>query len=137
MSAFTNYLEEEILKHIFRTGSFTKPAALYVGLMTAVSDGETGTVAEVSGGGYARVSVAPDDSNWDAAVGGNGTTANTNAITFPEVTADWGTVTHFGIWDASANGNLLVYAALTVPRNITSGSTPDFAAGALTVQIDN
>lgn len=137
MSAFTNYLEEEILKHIFRTGSFTKPAALYVGLMTAVSDGEAGTVTEVSGGGYARVAVAPGDANWDAAVGGNGTTGNTNAITFPNATGDWGIVTHFGIWDADTAGNLLVYAALSTPRNITSGSTPEFAAGALTVQIDN
>jgi len=137
MPALTDYLEEEILKHIFRTGSFTKPAALYVGLMTAVSDGEAGTVTEVSGDGYARVAVAPGDANWDAAVEGNGTTANTNAITFPEAEADWGTVTHFGIWDANTIGNLLVYAALTVPRNITSGSTPEFAAGALTVQIDN
>lgn len=137
MPAFTNYLEDQVLKHIFRTGSFTKPAAIYIGLMTAVTDGEAGTVTEVSGGSYARVANAPDDANWNASSGGNGTTANAAAITFPTATADWGTATHFGIWDAATAGNLLIYASLTASRNITNGATPSFAAGTLTVQIDN
>lgn len=30
MGALTNYTEDEIVKHLFRTGSFTKPAGLHV-----------------------------------------------------------------------------------------------------------
>ncbi|MGZ4968054.1 MAG: phage tail fiber protein [Methylobacter sp.] len=136
MTAFSNYTENQILAHIFRSGSFTKPSALYVGLITAVSSGETGSVTEVSGGSYARTACNPSDSNWSAA-SNNGTTSNAVAITFPAATADWGTITYFGIWDASTSGNLILYAPMTVPRNITTGSTPSFAIGALTVQIDN
>ena len=38
MAAKTNYLEDEVVKHIFRTGSFTKPSALHVALFTAAAD---------------------------------------------------------------------------------------------------
>lgn len=31
----SNYLEDEIVKHVFRTGSFTKPSALHIGLIKA------------------------------------------------------------------------------------------------------
>lgn len=143
MTAFTNYLENQVLAHIFRTATFTKPTTLYVGLITTTptttdtGTGETGTVTEASGGSYARVAVAPLDANWTAATGNNGTTSNVAAVTFPACTADWGTVNAFGIWDASTAGNLLVYSALTTPRTITAGSTPSFGAGALTVQVDN
>jgi hypothetical protein len=137
MAALTNYLENKLIDHIFQGTAYTGPSNLYIALFTAVSDGEAGTVTEVSGGSYARVAVTANSSNWSDATGNNGTTSNVNAVTFPAATADWGTVTHFGIYDAASTGNLLVYAALTSSRNITNGSTPSFAAGALTVQIDN
>ena len=137
MAALTNYLENKLIDHIFQGTPYTGPSTLYVALFTAVSDGEAGTVTEVSGGSYARVAVTANSSNWADATGNNGTTSNVNAITFPAATADWGTATHFGIYDAASAGNLLVYAALTASRNITNGSTPSFAAGSLTVQIDN
>lgn len=137
MAALTNYLENKLIDHIFQSTAFTSPATLYVALFTAVTDGEAGTVTEVSGGSYARVAVTANLSNWSDATGNNGTTSNVNTVTFPAATADWGTVTHFGIYDASTAGNLLIYATLTASRNITNGSTPSFAAGALTVQIDN
>ena len=137
MTAFSNYLENKIIDHIFQNTAFTSPTTLYVGLMTAVSDGEAGTITEVTGGSYARVAVTANSSNWSDATANNGTTSNVNAVTFPAATADWGTVTHFGIFDAASAGNLLVYSALTASRNITNGSTPSFAAGALTVQVDN
>ena len=137
MSALTNYTENKILDHLFRTSSFTKPTTLYIGLATAVADVETGTLTEVSGGAYARVIRNPLDANWDAAVSNNGTTANTASIQFPTATADWGTITHFFIADALTGGNILMINTLTNNRTITNGTTPSFAAGALTFQIDN
>lgn len=137
MAALTNYLENKLIDHIFQNTAFTSPATLYVALFTAVTDGEAGTVTEVATGSYARVAVTASSGNWSDATGNNGTTANVNTVTFPAATADWGTVTHFGIYDASTAGNLLIYAALTASRNITTGSTPSFAAGALTIQLDN
>jgi hypothetical protein len=137
MTAFTNYAETQLINHIFRTASFTKPTTLNLALFTAVGDGEAATVTELTGNGYARVACNPLDANWSAPVSGNGTTYNVNVITFPAATADWGIITHFGIYDASTAGNLLIYAPLTIARNITNGSTPSFAATSLTFQVDN
>ena len=53
--------------------------------------------------------------------------------TFPAPTPNaWGTVTHFGIYDAATAGNLLYWAALTTSRATAAGVAPSFAIGALT-----
>lgn len=136
MTALTNYTENNLINHIFRTAPFTKPAALYIGLIKTLVDGEAGTFTEVTGGSYTRIARNPLDANWAASIT-DGTTSNIASIQFPAATADWGTVTHFGIWDAATGGNLLIYAELTNHRTITNGTTPSFGAGALTFQIDN
>lgn len=136
MSALTNYTENNIINALFRTASFIKPAALYVGLITAFTDLEAGLVTEVTGGSYARIQRNPLDANWNVTTT-TGQTANTSPLQFPEATADWGTCTHFGIFDAATGGNLLIYAPLTNTRTITTGTTPSFGAGALTFQVDN
>lgn len=133
MSAKSDYLENEIIKHIFRTGSFTKPTVLGVALFTAApSDAGGGT--EVTGGSYARVDHPPLDANWDATSGTDGLTANTTAITFPAPTADWGQITHFGIFDATSGGNLLYHGALTTPKTVNNGDpAPSFPIGSLQI----
>ena len=62
--------------------------------------------------------------------------ANDGAVTFPAATASWGTVTHFGVFDASSTGNLLYWGALTTSKTIGSGDTASFAVGTLTVSLD-
>lgn len=135
MSKMSNYLENEIIKHIFRTGSFTKPSALYVGLHTAdPTDAANG--AEVSGNNYARVQHGPSDATWDPTSGTDGHTENTGIITFPTPSASWGTVTHFSFWDAPSAGNMLIHGALTQSKVINGGDTVTFADGALDVTFD-
>lgn len=145
MSALSDYLENKLIDHLFRSVSFTAPVALHVGLLTAAPS-DTGGGTEVSGGSYARVAEAPGSTNWantqnsgtGVSSGTGGTTQNLTTVTFPAPTANWGVVTHFGIYDASSAGNLLVWGALTVSKTINNGdAAPSFAAGALTVQIDN
>ena len=132
MAAMSDYLEVEIRKHLFRTGSFTKPAALYVALFTAApSDAGGGT--EVTGGSYARVQRDPLDANWTAPDGTGGLTDNAAVITFPTATGSWGTVTHFAIFDAATAGNMLLHGALTVSKTVTSGDTFSFPVGNLDV----
>ena len=137
MSALTNYTENKLIDHMFRTGTFAKPTTLYIGLATAVADTEAGTLTEVTGGSYARIARNPLDTNWDAPVANNGTTANTASIQFPTATVDWGTITHFFTADAISGGNILMISPLTNGRTITNGTTPSFGSGALTFQIDN
>jgi len=133
----SNYAEGEIIKHIFRTGSFTKPTSLYVALFTTMPDKESGTGGtEVSGGSYARVQVGPSDATWDAPTVG-GDTANTAAITFPAPTANWGTILGFGVYDASTSGNMLFSASLTASKTVNNGDpAPNFPIGDLTFTLD-
>lgn len=156
MSALSDFCENKLLDWLLRgqaigiTGASaaagTGPTNTYVALLTAApSDAGGGT--EVSGGSYARVTVSSSMANWagtqssgstTASSGTGGTTSNNNAITFPSPTANWGTVTHVGVYDASSGGNLLFWSALTVSKTINNGdAAPSFAAGALTFQIDN
>ena len=146
MSAMSDYLENKIIDWLFRAQAYSPPATMYVGLLTAAPS-DTGGGTEVTGGSYARVAVTSSLANWAgtqsagstvASSGTSGTTSNNNAITFPAPTANWGTVTHFGIYDAITSGNLLFWAPLTVSKTVNNGdAAPSFAAGALTTQIDN
>ncbi len=156
MAAMSDFLENKLIDWLMRgqaigiTGASaaagTGPTSLFVGLLTAAPS-DTGGGTEVTGGSYARVSVASSTTNWagtqaaaSTAVssGTSGTTSNNGAITFPAPTANWGVVTHFGIYDASSGGNLLIHGALTVSKTVNNGdAAPSFAAAALTFQIDN
>ena len=135
MSDKSNYLEGEIIKHLFRTGSFTKPTVLGIALFTVAPNKETGAAGtEVTGGAYARVNVPPLDANWDVPANG-GDTANTAVVTFPAPSgANWGSVVAFGIYDATTAGNLLYSANLTQSKTVNDGdAAPNFPAGTITV----
>lgn len=146
MAALSDYLENKVIDWLLRGQTFTPPATAYVALLTAAPS-DTGGGTEVTGGSYARVGVAGSLANWagtqaagstTASSGTGGTTSNNNAITFPAPTANWGVVTHFGVYDAASAGNLLFYGALTTPKTINNGdAAPSFAAAALSLQLDN
>ena len=136
--SFSNYLENKVLNHVFGGTSYSAPATLYVGVFTtAASDTDLGT--EVSGGSYARQSVA-------MTVSGTSPTqaANNAAIEFPEATASWGTITYAGIFDASTGGNMLAWAQLTdpidavtpLPKTITTGDILRIAPGNIKVTLE-
>lgn len=146
MGMFTDYFENKLIDQIFRAQAYTFPATLYAGLLTAApSDSAGGT--EVSGGSYARVAITCSLANWagtqaaastTASSGTGGTTSNNASITFPAPTANWGTVTHWGLYDASSGGNLLMYGSLTASKTVNNGdAAPSFAAAALSLQVDN
>lgn len=121
MSAMSDYLENEILDHILGTGSYTMPTTVYVGLSTgSFNDDNSGT--ELSGNGYARQSIA-----FSAA--SSGTASNSGAVDFPAATGSWGTVSHFGLFDASTGGNLLIHGALTASKAVDTGDILRVAAG--------
>lgn len=138
--AFSDYLEEKILKHIFGLGTFTKPSNVYIGLSTGtITDATTGTTVTEpsSANGYARVTVANNATNWPAATGTSPTAKKNGAvITFNEATGSWGTVTHFFIADAATAGNILVYGQLSASKVIDAGDIPRFNVDSLTITLD-
>ena len=121
MSAMSDYLENEILDHILSVGSYTMPAAVYVGLSTgSFNDDNSGT--ELTGNNYARESIT-----FGAA--SSGTAENNAAVEFNAATGSWGTVSHFGLFDALSGGNLLIHGALTASKVIDTGDILKIAIG--------
>lgn len=94
--------------------AFTAPTSLYIALATTTpTDATTGaTVAEVTGGAYARQTIINATDTWystngttsGASSGTGGTTSNVNAITFSAATADWGTIVGIVITDSATTG---------------------------------
>lgn len=130
----SNYLENEILDHILGGTDYTRPATVYLALFTAApSDAGGGT--EVSGTGYARKSVTNNDTNFPAASSGV-KSLNVETDFATAGSGGWGTVTHFGLFDAASSGNLLFWAALTASKAVAEGDIVRFAAGSLTFTED-
>ena len=125
--SFSNFLETEILDHVFAGSAYSAPATKYLALYTA-APGETGGGTEVSGGAYARQSVAFTTT-------GN-TTSNSAAVEYPTATASFGTVTHVGVFDASTGGNLMAYAALSSSKAIATGDVFRVPTGDLDITLD-
>ena len=126
--SFTNFLETEILDHVFAGAAYTAPSTKYLALFTAISDGEAGSVTEISGNAYARQSVAFTTS-------GN-TTSNNAAVEFPTATGSWGTVTHVGVYDAASSGNLMAYATLSASKAIDTGDVFRVPSGDLDITLN-
>jgi len=125
MSAMSDYLENEILDHILGTGAYTMPSNVYVGLSTgSFNDDNSGT--ELTGNGYARVAAT-----FGAAA--SGTASNSGAVEFSAATGSWGTVSHFGIFDASSAGNLLIHGAFSASKSITTGDILRISVGDLDI----
>lgn len=125
--SFSNYLETELLDHVFTNSAYTSPTTVYVSLHTANPD-EDASGTEVSGGGYVRQS-------GSFSVTGN-TATTTAAVEYPTATADYGTVSHVAIWDASTGGNMLAYAALTASKTISTGDVFRIPTGDLDITLD-
>jgi hypothetical protein len=125
--SFTNFLETEILDHVFGGNAYTAPGTLYTGLYTAAPS-DTGGGTELSGNGYARQATA-------FTVTGN-TASNTSAEEWATATGSWGTITHVGVFDASTGGNLMAYGTLTASKTIATGDVFRIPAGDLDITLD-
>jgi hypothetical protein len=133
MAGKSDYLENALLDHVYGGGDYTRPATVYLALFTAApSDSGGGT--EVSGNNYARKSVTNNSTNFPAASGGSKTLHVKTTFAVPS--GSWGTVTHFGIFDASSAGNLLGWAALTASKTISSGDDVYFDVDQLVLTED-
>ena len=125
--SFSNYLETKVLDHVFGGTAYTAPSTLYLALFTTDSS-ESATGTEVSGGAYARQTVAFTTSG--------ATTSNTSAVEFPTATANYGTVVAVAVMDASTGGNMLAYAGLSSDKTIETGDVFRVPAGDLDITLD-
>lgn len=144
MSA-TNVFENGLLSLIFENANYANvgdatglrgsstAGVFYISLHTA-DPGETGSqnTTESAYTNYARVSVARSTAGWTVA---SGVADNDAAITFAACGVTGSTITHNGIGsDSSGAGNLFFKGASSL--SVSSGITPQFAAGALDISLD-
>ena len=146
MAGLTNYLRNKLVDWFHRGVAFTPPDPVYITLVsTTPTPSAAGT--ELTGSGYARVSVAKSTTAWAAtnadgstaatSSGTNGTTSNNAIIDFGIAGAAWGTATHWEMYDASTAGNRLMYGTIVdglgvaTPRSIASGDPVSFPISAL------
>jgi len=129
--SISDALEIKLLDHVLKNDAFAVPANIYIALSTADPLDTGAGVAEPSPpNGYARVAC----NVWDAAA--SRAIANTGAIEFAEATGDWGTITHFAIFDALTGGNFLAHGDLAVSKTIGDGDNASFAAGDIDISFN-
>lgn len=127
MAEFTDFLENELLDHVFANAAYTAPATVYLALYTTnCTDAARGT--EVTGAGYARKPITFGTASA-------GTIANSALVSFAPTGGNYGTVVCTGIESAVSGGNQLCFDTDFVDTAVNDGDTLQFAIGAITVSL--
>jgi hypothetical protein len=126
--SITNYLENEWIKHIFGGTAYTDPVSVHLALGTAADD--TGITGEPSTGNYARAAISCGAAAARAI-------SNDVAITFPQASGDWGTMTHWVIFDAATTGNPLAWGTINggTGTAVNTNDTASMAIGQIVVTV--
>lgn len=136
MTSTSDYLEQQIFNHIFRSDTFSKPTTIAIGLCPSPPSDAGYTELTNSGNSYARIPNASGNGVWGThGTGGPG--SNSVELSFPTATADWGWISGVIITDSNTYnaGNLLLHGALTTPKFVQNGDTFKFAIGDLDITI--
>lgn len=129
----TTYFLNQVMGNLFKTKETPAlPSEYYIGLSSTAPNISGGNVTEpLSNSGYKRVKL--DNLSGPA----DGVITNEQAISFDESTANWGTMSHFVIYDALDAGNLLMYDTLSTPRNVEAATIVTIKANSLTLTLSN
>ncbi len=133
MSAFSNYLENELVNAVLRGGTYNG-GGVYIALFTA-DPGEEGTSGELSDSNYSRQHAHTSVVSDGFTVPSNGSTTNTKNIVFPPILDTQVTITHWGIFSAQNAGNMLFHASLLNPKTLDPTDVLSFPTGALTITL--
>lgn len=145
-NAASTYLENKILDHVLKNTSYNQPSGLYLALFNntstnAANNLEAGTLTDevpTSGTAYARKDINVDGSSGAFDASSDGSTSNTQTITFATATDNWGTITHVAVMDnaTAGAGNVLFWGAVTTEKTIETGDTFQVTAGNLTISLN-
>jgi hypothetical protein len=125
MGSISDFLENELLDHIFNA-AYGSPTNVFLGLSTADPLDTGAGLSEPSGGAYSRVTMSFSTAAARAIT-------QDAKLTFPQATAAWGVLTHYGIFDAVSGGNMLAHGSLTVSKNVVNGNTPSVATSEVVI----
>lgn len=129
----TTYFLNQVMGNLFKTKETPAlPSEYYIGLSSTAPNINGGNVTEpLSNSGYKRVKLENLSEPADGVI------TNEQAISFDESTANWGTMSHFVIYDALEAGNLLMYDTLSTPRNVEAATIVTIKANSLTLTLSN
>lgn len=129
----TTYFLNQVMGNLFKTKETPAlPSEYYIGLSSTAPNISGGNVTEpLSNSGYKRVKLENLSEPADGVI------TNEQAISFDESTANWGTMSHFVIYDALEAGNLLMYGTLSTPRNVEAATIVTIKANSLTLTLSN
>lgn len=131
----TTYFLNCVAGNLFKTKvSPSLPSAYYIGLSTTAPAADGSGVSEPSAvANYSRVQIS------SLGEPSNGVVQNTQEIRFNESSSDWGTITHYVIYDSGAigHGNLLMYGELDRPRIVDAASIMTLQVGTLKLSVQN
>lgn len=129
----TTYFLNQVMGNLFKTKETPAlPSEYYIGLSSTAPNISGGNVTEpLSNSGYKRVKLENLSEPTDGVI------TNEQAISFDESTANWGTMSHFVIYDALEAGNLLMYNTLSTPRNVEAATIVTIKANSLTLTLSN
>ena len=129
----TTYFLNQVMGNLFKTKETPAlPSEYYIGLSSTAPNISGGNVTEpLSNSGYKRVKLESLSEPADGVI------TNEQAISFDESTANWGTMSHFVIYDALEAGNLLMYDTLSTPRNVEAATIVTIKANSLTLTLSN
>jgi hypothetical protein len=127
MGSISDFLEVELLDHVFQAAATYTPPTIYIALSTADPTDNASGIAEPSGNGYSRKA----HSAWNAAA--TRAITNNGVITFAQASGAWGTITHYAIYDAITTGNMLAHGSLATSKSVVNGNTPSIATTEISV----
>ena len=129
----STYFLNCIMGNVFQTKlSPGLPSKVYLGLSSSAPDVDgSGATEPLASAGYSRVELNSLD------VPTNGVITNKSEISFPESSASWGTITHFVLYDAPVNGNLLMFNVLSQARSVEQATIVMVKAGSLKLTLAN
>lgn len=130
----TTYFLNQIMGNVFKSKTTPAlPSEYYLGVSTTAPsvDGTGVTEPTGSGSGYKRILIT------GLSAPTNGAIQNTGALSLDESMTDWGTVTHYVVYDSPTGGNLLFYGPLSKQRVIEANTIITFRAGELDITLEN
>ena len=129
MGSISDFQEQKLLDHTLNGVAYVPPVTVYLGLSTADPLDAGSGLAEPVGGGYARKAIT------FGAAAGRSITQGAD-VQFNLVTAPWGLITHYAIFDALVSGNMLAHGSLALAKNVVIGNSPSVAAGEVVVSFN-
>lgn len=131
MGSITDFLELELLDHV-ANAIYVQSATVFVALCTADPTDAATTLAGVevaNTNGYARTAIT-----FGAAASRQ--VIQSGAVTFPQATGTWGTITHWAITTSATynGGNTLAHGAFTGSFAPVNGNTPTIPTTEIKIQ---